>query len=90
MSSEARHLDDAQWIFDDDETDMTIVGLFRIRTLSLPWDIVAKSKSKVIHFSTRKDLSLAGLIPGSMEVGEVGSGVFILLFHIPFTLLLKF
>lgn len=36
------------------------------------------------------DLSLAGLIPGSMEVGEVGSGVFILLFHIPFILLLKF
>lgn len=46
MSPEARHLDDAQWIFDDEE-DMTPVGLFRLRTLSIPSETVAKNKPKV-------------------------------------------
>lgn len=48
MSPEARHLDDAQWIFDDEE-DMTPVGLFRLRTLSIPSETVAKNKPKVCN-----------------------------------------
>lgn len=34
MSPEARHLEDTQGIFDDEEGDMTTVSLFQIRTLS--------------------------------------------------------
>lgn len=88
MSLGAKHLDDAQWIFDDEEDDMTIVGLFQIRILSILWEIVAERKPSIVLYSTGKVLSLAGLIQGRVELGEVVSGVS-LLFHIPFILRLK-
>lgn len=59
-------------------------GSFRIRILSIPWEMVVESTLKVIVFSARKVFSVAGLTQGRVESCEVGSGVCIWLFHILF------
>lgn len=52
---------------------------------------MAKSKSKIILSSTGKVLCLAGLVSGGVDVGDVGSGVSILLlFHVLFIIHLDF
>lgn len=44
MSPEARHSEDAQWIFDEEEDDVLAVGLFWVIASFIPWEMMADNK----------------------------------------------